>query len=496
MSNYWHNRTVELEKLLQNKTSATIGQVNKLYVESSKTIASRIAKIFETYKEGGQLESQHALQLLSAKQTAEVRRELLEQLSKTTDKNVRREIISILDAPAYADRISRLQALQDLVRAEALRIGIEEERLTTSRLKNITETAYYRTIYNDQKNEGKVYDFNKISDRQIQAMLAHNWSGSNYSSRIWKNNDAFIEKLQNTIEEGCMTGSSLKDLEDRIVDDCIGATSDEGQRFCASRLIRTEVNYFANQGILMGYQEAGITRYRFLATLDLRTSEICRKLDLKSFSVAEAEAGVNLPPMHPFCRSVTVPDTGSRTGTRWARNPVTGKSMTVPADMSYQEWYDKYVLNNKFEKKVENSLNNAVIGPTDNRGVNDVHYIGKLDRNIYKCVTDDIVTEDVIITEKQIEHIRANHPNDYERFGAYFEEIVSNPDYIIEANKPNSALILKSIKVESEQFKTVVRLATSNDNPNFKNSIITFMKIDQKEWNRIIRNKKILYKSE
>ena len=353
MSDYWKARTVELEKLVQNKTNATIEQVNKLYVESSKAIAKRIAKIFEAYKNGGQIDSRYALQLLSAKQTAEVRRELLEQLSKTTDKKARRQIISILDAPAYADRIRRLQALQDLIRAEALSLGVAEEKLTTARLKDIAETSYYRTIYNDQINEGKVYNFNKISDRQLRAMLAHNWSGSNYSSRIWKNNDKFIENLQNTIEVGCMTGSSLKDLEDRIIGDCIGETSDEGQRFCASRLIRTEVNYFANQGIIMGYTEAGITRYRFLATLDLRTSEICRKLDLKSFPVSEAETGVNLPPMHPFCRSVTVPDTGSRTGTRWARDPVTGKSITVPADMTYQQWYDKYVLTKQEEYAIK-----------------------------------------------------------------------------------------------------------------------------------------------
>lgn len=32
-----------------------------------------------------------------------------------------------------------------------------------------------------------------------------------------------------------------------------------------------------------------------------------------------------------------------RPGTRWARDPVAGKSMTVPADMTYSQWYEKYV---------------------------------------------------------------------------------------------------------------------------------------------------------
>ena len=63
-------------------------------------------------------------------------------------------------------------------------------------------------------------------------------------------------------------------------------------------------------------------------------------------------------------------------------------------------------------------------------------------------------------------------------------------------NKPNTALLLKEIKENDEIFKTVLRLVTSKDNPNYKNSIITFMKIDEKEWNRLLRNKTILYKQE
>ena len=123
--------------------------------------------------------------------------------------------------------------------------------------------------------------------------------------------------------------------------------------------------------------------------------------------------------------------------------------------------------------------------------------VGKIDREIYKCITKDIITEEVIITDERIEHIKERHPNDYERYYEYLKEIVESPDFIIETNKPNTALILKEI-VESDErrFKTVVRLVTSSDNSGYKNSIITFMKINEKEWSRLIRNKKILYKKE
>ena len=125
-----------------------------------------------------------------------------------------------------------------------------------------------------------------------------------------------------------------------------------------------------------------------------------------------------------------------------------------------------------------------------------VYVVGKIEKGVYRCVAEDIVTDEVIITDNQIQHIKHRHPNDYERFSSYLEEIIREPDYIVETGKPNTALILKQIKIEQEVFKTVLRLITSKDNPEFKNSIITFMKIDDKEWNRLFRNKKILYKKE
>ncbi|MCM1024182.1 MAG: PBECR2 nuclease fold domain-containing protein [Prevotella sp.] len=122
--------------------------------------------------------------------------------------------------------------------------------------------------------------------------------------------------------------------------------------------------------------------------------------------------------------------------------------------------------------------------------------LGRLNIEIYKCVDSGIISDEVIITEERIQHIKERHPNDYERYCLYMKEVVENPEYIIEANKPRSALILKSFSEGNEQFKTVLRLVTPEDNKDFKNSVITFMKINEKEWNRLIKNKKILYKSE
>lgn len=146
---------------------------------------------------------------------------------------------------------------------------------------------------------------------------------------------------------------------------------------------------------------------------------------------------------------------------------------------------------------VDKSKNGDIINENNVETVEtDVHYVGKIDIEKFKLVSSDIKTDDVIITDERIQHIKERHPNDFEQHFKYMQDIVSNPDYIIEANKPKSALLLKSFCEDNKYFKAALRLITSTDDLNFKNSIITFMKIDEKEWKRIIKNKKILYKQE
>jgi len=125
-----------------------------------------------------------------------------------------------------------------------------------------------------------------------------------------------------------------------------------------------------------------------------------------------------------------------------------------------------------------------------------VHVIGKIDREIYRCISGNIVTDEVIITDVQIKHIKERHPNDYEQFSKYFAEIIAEPDYILEANRPNTAFVLKKIEIEKMHFQLILRLKTSSDPQNYKNSIITFLKIDQRKWEKYLRNKKILYSRE
>lgn len=125
-----------------------------------------------------------------------------------------------------------------------------------------------------------------------------------------------------------------------------------------------------------------------------------------------------------------------------------------------------------------------------------VHPVTKLDIEKYKCVSENITTDEVVITDERIQHIKDRHPNDYERYEKYLSQIIESPDYILQANKPNTAFLLKHIAEGDESFELILRLAVNGDPAGYKNSVITFLKIENKRYKRYLRTKKILYKSE
>lgn len=124
-----------------------------------------------------------------------------------------------------------------------------------------------------------------------------------------------------------------------------------------------------------------------------------------------------------------------------------------------------------------------------------MYYIGKIDKEKFKLISKDITTEEVILTDRQIEHIKERHPDDYERYFKYFSKIIENPDYIIKDINPNTGFLLKEFIEDNKRFQLILRLHTSKDNPNYKNSIITFLKVSKKKYQQYLRNKKIVWKA-
>ena len=126
----------------------------------------------------------------------------------------------------------------------------------------------------------------------------------------------------------------------------------------------------------------------------------------------------------------------------------------------------------------------------------DVNFICDLDPSIYKVITTMITTTQVIITDRQLEHIRERHPDISETVMEQLEKIISSPDYIIETDMPNTANILKHLEINGKGYQLILRIKTDSDPDEFQNSIITLMSVNEKRYRQYLRNRRILYKRE
>lgn len=132
--------------------------------------------------------------------------------------------------------------------------------------------------------------------------------------------------------------------------------------------------------------------------------------------------------------------------------------------------------------------------PVDGEGPS-LTVIGKINVDKYKCVTKNITADEVIITDERIDHINKRHPGDYEIIEPYLQEVLDEPDYILKDEKQcNTGLVLKQVFRDGLRVQVVLRLHTTSDVQDYKNSILSAWRISESRWNNYLKNRKILYK--
>lgn len=120
-------------------------------------------------------------------------------------------------------------------------------------------------------------------------------------------------------------------------------------------------------------------------------------------------------------------------------------------------------------------------------------YVGKINRELYKAITDDITTEDVVISDERIAHSN-QHGNAFEKYGKYAADVLADPDFIIADKRPNTAVLYRKIETGEKTIQLILRLHVSTDNPAYKNSIISFWDIGEKRRKAYEKNGKTIYK--
>lgn len=353
MSDYWEKRAVQRMYDAMELAETAADEIGKTYLKASRYICHKLDEIFDKFKRKHNLSDAEARRLISRVQDKTSLDEIQRLVSESKSKN--KELIPELESNAYRARLERLRQLQNELDLVIRNVYLQEKQYTTSFYTDLANEIFYKSIYDIQQRAGVAFSFNHISEKQINKVLSMDWSGQNYSKRIWKNTQTLANTVKEELLINLLTGRTNREVAEIITNKFASGAAK------ARRLVRTESNFISSELNHEAYKEAGIEEYQYLATLDLRTSEICRELDGKIFKVSERKVGVNCNPMHPWCRSTTVPVIDREflnDGTRSARDPVTGKTIKVPASMNYKEWYKKFVEENNEAKVAERKLKN------------------------------------------------------------------------------------------------------------------------------------------
>lgn len=341
---YWAKRKANLIYEQMDKAEKQADKFDDIYRQSKAYLDKQINKVFDKFQRDyglSERDARHVLKNMKNQKDLNELRKVLE--ARPNDPNIQR-LLADLDSPAYAYRMKRLERLSDDLDRMRESIYHSEKKGSDAFYSDLMKDSYYKATFDLQQQTGLAYSFSDLPETEIKRLQGLKWTGEAYSDRIWSNTGALASSVKDELLVSLMTGRSVRDTSQAIAE-----RFEVGQNK-ARRLVRTESAFFHNQMELLSYEDAEITKYKFVAVLDKRTSHICQEHDNKVYDTDKAVPGVNYPPLHPWCRSTTIAhdeDIDYSKLERRARNPETGKVEYVPADMSYKEWYDKYVAKDR-----------------------------------------------------------------------------------------------------------------------------------------------------
>ena len=343
---YWERRA-ELT-LIQNEKSALEYQklLKKSYEETIRSIKKEVSAFYQKHADDRGITLTAARKRLKPDEMMDFQ----QQAQKYLD-----EVQRLGDAAftaEYRDYLKRLSGKAYISKMDELVTNIRHniETLSTgyniglgNTLKDAYEDGYFRSMFDAQKQMGIGVSFTTPGGKQLETAVKEKWLGQNYSDRIWADKQKLVNNIEQMLSQEFVRGRSPNEV-----------AADFSKRLNVSysnaqRLIRTELNYISNKGTMQAYKDTGILeQYRYLATLDSRTSDICREMDGKIFDIKEAKVGVNQPPLHPYCRSTTIPhfeddEIGALIEDRVARDKDgEGKSIKLGENLNFFDWVDKY----------------------------------------------------------------------------------------------------------------------------------------------------------
>lgn len=334
---YWTERALKRAEEAYLHDAALTAKLFQEYESAAKAIKREISAFYSKYAGKYGLTYDQAVRLLNRKEFQEWKASLAEYvdyIATIQDPKVKALLTAQLDALSANSSISRLEALQgqiDLILNDLFDKGVAQMK---NQFGDDFVEGYYKKCYDLQSRAGFFNEIAKIDYAAIENVVSYPWSGAMFSDRLWQNKQALLFNTREVLTQGLIQGKSVN-----VMSSALAAKMGQSYKN-AERLVRTETAHIHAESDRAAYKEAGVEQYEFMATLEVRTCDVCGSLDGKHFKVSEAKVGVNYPPIHPNCRCTTVeydPDDALD----WYNS-----GQPMPKTKTYEEWYDEQVARN------------------------------------------------------------------------------------------------------------------------------------------------------
>lgn len=339
---YWARRSVEREEEWNKKSRDTIEkELASHYERSAQRIQANIERLYGKFSTDNGVSITEAHKLINGTEYRTWKKDIEEYIAEYKETGNPKTLLE-LNTLAMRSRISRLDKLYGDTLIELDKLGSKADKAITGFLKDAYKDNRLHSAYELAKRGQGPLNV-AVNEKHVEQVLRAPWSGKNYSERIWGNSDKLARTLQDTVFNSVHRGVPVEKLAKEVQERMNVGKND------AVRLVRTELNYVHNQATLDSLKSANMGYFQFIATLDKRTSSVCREHDNHVYPIDEAEVGTNVPPLHPRCRSTIAGSIDSKKATSGSRTSLLrkGEYQKVPRNMDYDNWKAVYVDNSK-----------------------------------------------------------------------------------------------------------------------------------------------------
>ena len=142
-------------------------------------------------------------------------------------------------------------------------------------------------------------EFTEVPQKALETLLYKEWKGSNFSKRLWDNNDRLVKELKEILVNGINQGKTFIEMAYKLK-----GRMNKDLDIC-HRLVRTETMHYLNVSAQESYKDCGIKQVQFWSATDERTCPSCGALHGNIYDINNAPT----PPTHANCRCTLLPIT-------------------------------------------------------------------------------------------------------------------------------------------------------------------------------------------